>query len=217
MFKIRLTPTCNMPLGGRSCKPIITVAPILNPPDYLPRDLHLKLPCRKLSPRYVGPFQIVKQITPVPFRLVLPANYRIPPTFHVSLLKTAGGPRAEEEEQTSDQGPPPILVDGEEAYQVQDLLDSRLPTRVRSCSQGGLCHKQDSHSASRSPTDHSSTFPLLHLGLESFLIIKASYLSPIWCVGGGSFSLVHHPFVLLVCRHLCSSIILFVKYILCFG
>ncbi len=178
MFKIRLTPTCNMPLGGRSCKLIITVAPILNPPDYLPRDLHLKLPCRKLSPRYVGPFQIVKQITPVPFRLVLPANDRIPPTFHVSLLKTAGGPRAEEEEQTSDQGPPPILVDGEEAYQVQDLLDSRV-----------LPH------------------------YKSFLPFP--YLVCVW--GGGSFSLLHHPFVLLVCQHLYSSIILFVKYILCFG
>ncbi len=89
------------------------------------RDLRLKLPCRKLSPRYVGPFQMIKQITPVSFRLASHANYHISPTFHVSLLKPAGGPRAEEEEQTSDQGPPPILVDGEEVYQVQDLLYSR--------------------------------------------------------------------------------------------
>ncbi len=73
----------------------------------------------------MGPFQIVKQITPVSFRLALPANYRISPTFHVSLLKPAGGPNAEEEEQSSDQGPPPILVDGEEVYQIRDLLDSR--------------------------------------------------------------------------------------------
>uniref|UniRef100_A0A4W5MJG2 Integrase catalytic domain-containing protein n=1 Tax=Hucho hucho TaxID=62062 RepID=A0A4W5MJG2_9TELE len=107
-------------------------------PEYTPgqwvwlstRDLRLRLPCKKLSPRYVGPFQIVKQITPVSFRLALPSNYRISPTFHVSLLKPAGGPRAEEEEQTSDQGPPPILVDGEEAYQVRDLLDSRRRGRL---------------------------------------------------------------------------------------
>ncbi|KAG1928582.1 retrotransposable element [Pimephales promelas] len=89
------------------------------------RDLRLRLPCRKLSPRYVGPFQIIRQISPVSFRLDLPANYRISPTFHVSLLKPAGGPRGEAEGGTTSQKPPPILVDGEEAYRVHKLLDSR--------------------------------------------------------------------------------------------
>ncbi|KAG1956953.1 retrotransposable element [Pimephales promelas] len=89
------------------------------------RDLRLRLPCRKLSPRYVGPFQIIRQISPVSFRLDLPANYRISPTFHVSLLKPAGGPRGEAEGGTASQSPPPILVDGEEAYRVHKLLDSR--------------------------------------------------------------------------------------------
>ncbi|KAL0182333.1 hypothetical protein M9458_021708, partial [Cirrhinus mrigala] len=53
------------------------------------RDLRLRLPCRKLSPRYVSPFKITCQITPVSFRLNLPSEYRISPTFHVSLLKPA--------------------------------------------------------------------------------------------------------------------------------
>ncbi|KAI2645887.1 Transposon Tf2-9 polyprotein [Labeo rohita] len=88
------------------------------------RDLRLKLPCRKLSPRYVGPFQIIKQITPVSCRLDLPANYRISPTFHMSLLKPAGGPGEALEEEAGLQTSP-ILVDGEEAYQVHELLDSR--------------------------------------------------------------------------------------------
>ncbi|KAL0148450.1 hypothetical protein M9458_056260 [Cirrhinus mrigala] len=104
-------------------------------PEYTPgqwvwlstRDLRLRLPSRKLSPRYVGPFKILRQITPVSFRLELPSNYRISPTFHVSLLKPAEGPgeTTEEEEGAEVQTPPPILVDGEEAYQVRDLLDSR--------------------------------------------------------------------------------------------
>ncbi len=90
------------------------------------RDIRLRLPCKKLSPRYVGPFQILRQITPVSFRLDFPANYRIPPTFHVSLLKPAGGPReGEVNEEAKTQMPPPILVEGEEAYQVRELLDSR--------------------------------------------------------------------------------------------
>ncbi len=89
------------------------------------RDLRLRLPSKKLSPRYVGPFKISRQITPVSFRLELPSNYRISPTFHVSLLKPSGGPRGASEEGAEPQTPPPILVDGEEAYRVHELLDSR--------------------------------------------------------------------------------------------
>ncbi len=107
-------------------------------PQYVPgqwvwlstRDLRLRLPCRKLSPRYVGPFQILRQITPVSFRLDLPASYRISPTFHVSLLKPADGPRGEPDEGAEVHNPPPIVVDGKEAYQVRELLDSRRRGRV---------------------------------------------------------------------------------------
>ncbi len=89
-------------------------------------EIRLRLPCKKLSPRYVAPFQILRQIIPVSFRLDLPANYRISPTFHVSLLKPTGGPReGEVNEEAETQMPPPILVEGDEAYQVRELLDSR--------------------------------------------------------------------------------------------
>lgn len=87
------------------------------------RDLRLRLPCKKLNPSYVGPFKFLRQINTVSFHLELPATYRISPTFHVFLLKPAGGPRVEEE--GGDSGPPPMIVDGEEAFQVRDLLDSR--------------------------------------------------------------------------------------------
>ncbi len=81
-------------------------------PEYTPgqwawlatRDIRLRLPCKKLSPRYVGPFQILRQITPVSFRLDLPANYSIAPTFHVSLLKPAAGPREDEVNEEADPG-----------------------------------------------------------------------------------------------------------------
>ncbi len=63
------------------------------------RNLCLHSPCKKLNPRYVGPFKILRQITPVSYHLALPANYRISSTFHVSLLKPAGGPRGERDQE----------------------------------------------------------------------------------------------------------------------
>ncbi|KAL0177063.1 hypothetical protein M9458_025957 [Cirrhinus mrigala] len=87
------------------------------------RDLRLRLPCRKLSPRYVGLFKILRQITPVSYCLELPAHYRISPTFHVSLLKPAGAPRGEEiQEEAAEESTPPLVMDGEEAYQVHKIL-----------------------------------------------------------------------------------------------
>ncbi|KAI2648707.1 Transposon Tf2-6 polyprotein [Labeo rohita] len=90
------------------------------------RDLRLRLPSKKLSPRYVGPFRIIRQVTPVSFQLELPAEYRISPTFHVSLLKPAGDPGGVENlEETAPQTPPPLIIDGEEAYRVNTLLNSQ--------------------------------------------------------------------------------------------
>ncbi|KAK3531899.1 hypothetical protein QTP70_034403, partial [Hemibagrus guttatus] len=103
-------------------------------PDYQPgqkvwlstRDIKLRLPCRKLSPRFIGPFTIVRKINPVTYRLQLPPEYRIHPVFHVSLLKPhhpsvspSTGPGTVEEP------PLPLLIDDGPAYLVKEVLDSR--------------------------------------------------------------------------------------------
>ena len=45
----------------------------------------------KLSPKYFGPFAIIKQVNVVTYKLALPANCRIHPVFHASQLKKVVG------------------------------------------------------------------------------------------------------------------------------
>ncbi|MGL4932135.1 MAG: hypothetical protein ACRC4P_02170 [Aeromonas sp.] len=88
------------------------------------RDIRLRLPCRKLSPRYIGPFPISKQINEVTYELKLPEHYRISPTFHVSLLKPFIDPLLPSS--TEPTLPPPPEVDSTETiFGVKEILDSR--------------------------------------------------------------------------------------------
>ncbi|KAL0151898.1 hypothetical protein M9458_052790 [Cirrhinus mrigala] len=88
------------------------------------RDLRLRLPCRKLSPRYIGPFTILRRINDVTVQLQLPPRYRIHPTFHVSLLKPFH-PSATEHPGAEVEPPPPEVLDTPSIYTVHDILDSR--------------------------------------------------------------------------------------------
>src|SRR5712672_2154973 len=91
---------------------------------------HLTLPhqSKKLAPKRVGPFRITKVISPVAFRLGLPSSWHIHDVFHASLLTsyretTAYGPNFVR--------PPPDLIDGEEEYEVEAVLNHRMFGRRR--------------------------------------------------------------------------------------
>ena len=105
------------------------VAPRLQPGQEVwlsTRNIRLRLPSKKLSPRFIGPFKIVKQVNAVSYRLLLPSHYRINPTFHVSLLKPVVRPQDGQSGPEVQSAPPPhLLLDDGMAYTVRSLLDSR--------------------------------------------------------------------------------------------
>uniref|UniRef100_A0A1A8D4D5 Gypsy retrotransposon integrase-like protein 1 n=1 Tax=Nothobranchius kadleci TaxID=1051664 RepID=A0A1A8D4D5_NOTKA len=86
------------------------------------RDIALKGHCKKLSPKFIGPFTISSIINPSSVRLELPPHMKVHPVFHVSLLKPVSSsplcpPPAP---------PPPVrLADGGLGFRVRRLLDVR--------------------------------------------------------------------------------------------
>jgi hypothetical protein len=76
---------------------------------------------RKLLPKFVGPFSVIKQVNPVAFKLDLPANMRkLHPVFHASLL------RPYRDSGRVQPPPPPIEIEGDLEYEVEQVLDHRL-------------------------------------------------------------------------------------------
>ena len=52
------------------------------------KNLRLKVPARKLAPKFIGPFKILDRIGQQAYRIALPMEYdKIHNVFHVSLLE----------------------------------------------------------------------------------------------------------------------------------
>jgi hypothetical protein len=85
-------------------------------------NLKLTHPKAKLDAKRYGPFPITKQISPVAFQLALPPQWRIHDVFHTSLLT----PYKETEEHGENFAqPPPELIEGQEEYEVEQIIGSR--------------------------------------------------------------------------------------------
>ncbi|KAJ9512269.1 hypothetical protein QJQ45_012838 [Haematococcus lacustris] len=78
---------------------------------------------RKLKPRYVGPFTVLRMIGKVAVQLHLPPSWnRMHNVFHVSLVKPYCGNQA-----PNLAAPPPVQwLEGEPVYEVEKLLAHRV-------------------------------------------------------------------------------------------
>ena len=85
-------------------------------------NLRLSHPTTKLAPRQYGPFTITKIISPVVYQLELPGHWAIHNIFHASLLTPY---KETEEHGTNYVQPPPDIIEGEEEYEVERIMNSR--------------------------------------------------------------------------------------------
>jgi len=81
------------------------------------KNLKLKVSgTKKLCPKFVGPFKVIKRVGEVAYRLVLPPNIKVHSVFHVNLLHEyrSNG--------TVQPPPPPIEIEGDLEYEVEQVI-----------------------------------------------------------------------------------------------
>jgi hypothetical protein len=92
------------------------------------RHLRTNQPTAKLSARRHGPFKVLEVLLKVSYRLELPTQWSIHPVFHIDLLTPY---RETPTHGVNYPRPPPDLVDGEEEYEVEKILDAQPRGRGR--------------------------------------------------------------------------------------
>ncbi len=86
-------------------------------------NLSLPRPKKKLADKCVGPFPIIAKVGASAYKLKLPATWHIHPVFNEVLLTPFMPSTFLNQEQPPP--PPPDLIEGEEHYEVEKILDSR--------------------------------------------------------------------------------------------
>ena len=95
------------------------------------KHLHMTRPSSKLSEKYLGPFEIIARPGTHSITLRLPDSLcAVHPVFHVSQVKPAH-PNTIPNWATPP--PPPVVIEGEPEYEIEDILDSKIDNRRRTC------------------------------------------------------------------------------------
>jgi hypothetical protein len=87
------------------------------------KHLQTTHPSVKMRPKRFGPFQITESIGKTNYRLDIPSHWKIHNAFHANLLLSY--------QETQEHGhnftdPPPELIEGQEEWEVEQILDRRI-------------------------------------------------------------------------------------------
>ena len=88
-------------------------------------NFKLPLASRKMGPRRIGPFKMLRQINEVAYKVELPPKSRVHPVFHVSQLRKFLG------EAPAPLDPVLSANPGEAEFEVEAILDTRLSCKKR--------------------------------------------------------------------------------------
>ena len=84
-------------------------------------------PSKKLSDKYLGPFEILAKAGTHSYTIRLPDTFcGVHPVFHVSMLEPATPNEIPNRVQSP---PPPINVEGELEYEIAEIIDSKMDRR----------------------------------------------------------------------------------------
>jgi hypothetical protein len=88
-------------------------------------------PQRKLAEKFLGPYKVIAKPSSQSYTIELPQSMRtVHPVFHVSQLE----PYVEDQFPGRRQPTPePVQVDGEQEWEVSEILDSKYDRRFRKC------------------------------------------------------------------------------------
>ena len=81
-------------------------------------------PSKKLSKKYLGPYEIIAQPGTLLFTLCLPESMcSVHPVFHIFILKPTISNTFSERIQLV---PAPVIIDGEPEYEISWIVDSKI-------------------------------------------------------------------------------------------
>ena len=90
---------------------------------FLPSNVKTTRLSKNFDYNKMGPFKIIKKVGTSSYKLDLPASMTIHNTFHISLLESYKDKKFPSQIQIP---PPPIEIDGEPEYELEEIIDSRL-------------------------------------------------------------------------------------------
>ncbi|KAF8713103.1 hypothetical protein RHS03_00686, partial [Rhizoctonia solani] len=85
------------------------------------KNVELRTNSNKLDPKQLGPFEVVEKVSSHAYCLKLPETLKIHDVFYVGLLSKAH----KSPSQPFPERPPPETIEGEEEYEVEQIIDSK--------------------------------------------------------------------------------------------